>query len=141
MSWLEAIKLANEAVEKLKNAEANAAMATVKMEMAHLAEENGRLREENLKLREAAQLRDSMVPRDNVCWRQLPSGEEEGPYCPSCWDGERKPVRLADEDSYRWTCTVCTKQRWKPDGRKRYNEVSAARPALRPVLRMRWPHW
>lgn len=119
MSWYDAVKLANEAAEKLHDAELNRRIALVMTECAKLAEENARIREELLTLRETTRLRAQMVLKENVYWSHTESGED-GPYCPACWDGGNKPVRLLDEDDYKLHCPVCKQSRWKPDGRERW---------------------
>ena len=106
MSWYDAIREAGDAIEKLKNAEANQAMATVRMEGAKLAEENARLREENLELKATAKKRVELRYEHNVWWGIV--GQVELPHCPKCWGGEERTVVLNKSTDPRfWNCPVC----------------------------------
>lgn len=138
MDLLDAINRALYAVENLKTAEAKQAMATVRMEGAKLAEENAVLRAEIKSLNEAVRLESVMELRHDVYWEQTAT-EEKGPYCPACWDGQRKPVRLLELDENRWICSVCNKTRFKPGGRERSSAAAAAASQARAMQnRMRW---
>ena len=108
MGWYEAIKDVITVAERLKDAELKQTLATVRMEGAKLAEENARLREELVALRERLCAEAAILHRDNVYWKRVEGAPEEGPFCPTCWDGERKPVRMAEwaEDLW-WKCPVC----------------------------------
>jgi len=104
MGWNEAIKDALQAGKGFP--EMIQKLATVQMEGAKLAQENAELREELLTLKEAAKLRDVMVFHDNVYWMTR-DGKEEGPFCPKCWDGDGKAVRMIDYPSLEdWLCHV-----------------------------------
>lgn len=137
MGWLETVKAAGDAIEALRSAEANAKFADVRMEMAKLAEENARLREELLALREKAGLREQMTARDNLYWRSTGTGED-GPFCPTCWDGDKKAVRLVDEDRYKLLCPVCKEDRWKPDGQARWRADMDASQSRRRERDRQW---
>jgi hypothetical protein len=105
MSWYEATKDAWATIEKLKNAEANRAMARIQMEGVKLAEENVQLREENMALREALRNRQAMTFRENVFWIEQ-GGQLDGPYCPRCQDAEGKAVHMIDRGA-TWKCPNC----------------------------------
>jgi hypothetical protein len=106
MGWDEAIKDAFAVADDLKHAELTHALAVVRMEGAKLTVENARLWEELLALRELTRGEAAMVHRHSVYWKQIDGGGEEGPFCPTCWDGERKLVRM-DEVRGAWRCAVC----------------------------------
>lgn len=128
MNILDAIKLANDAAAKLRDAELNAALAAVKMEAVDLAEQVVRLRQENLDLKEAAKLREAMEWHDDV-WRQRGTDGLETACCPKCWGGEQKVSPLADGGRYQWSCPVCQYRAWKIGGRdqQRADEAEAER--------------
>lgn len=52
--------------------------------------------------------------QDNVYWKR--SGDiKDGPYCPKCYDGDRKEVRLTEYvDDRFWRCPVCDTAVEKP---------------------------
>jgi len=113
VSWYDAIKVAGDAIEALRNAELNGLLANVRMEGAKLAEENARLREELLALKEIARLRGTMVFRDNVYWH-VEEGKTQGPCCPNCWPSVGKAVRMVDRGRHGWICPVCDRYIGRP---------------------------
>ncbi len=53
-----------------------------------------------------------MVFRNNVYWI---GNSEEGPFCPKCYGGDRKEVRLTEYvDDRFWRCSVCDTAVEKP---------------------------
>ncbi len=61
----------------------------------HAGEESNRqLRAEIVALKDAQTVRDSLVFGDEVYLRRRADGSLEGPFCPACWDIDRKLVRL-----------------------------------------------
>ena len=114
MGWYEALKDAVKAAEHLKDAELTQKLGTVQMECAALAEENSRIREERNGLREQLRLQGVMEFETNVYWMR--EGEtRSGPFCPKCWDGDRKTARMEDRpDDHYWRCPVCGTTTAKP---------------------------
>jgi hypothetical protein len=54
-----------------------------------------------------------MVFRNNVYWI---GNSEEGPFCPKCYGGDRKEVRLTEYvDDRFWRCSVCDTAVEKPE--------------------------
>ena len=101
MGWLETLKEAWGAAEKLHDAKLNNLLGKAMMEGAELAQENASLRDENHTLKEQARLRARMEYRDNVYWKH-----EEGPCCPKCWPADSKAVMMTQQHS-GWRCPVC----------------------------------
>jgi hypothetical protein len=61
----------------------------------HSAEESNReLRAEIVALKDAQAVRESLIFGDEVYLRRKADGTLEGPFCPACWDIDRKLVRL-----------------------------------------------
>lgn len=108
MGWYEAFKDAAAVVEKLKDAEAMRAMATVQMEGAKLAQENAQLRDENHGLRQTLRNREAMAFHENAYWIER-DGRREGPFCPRCQDADGKAVRMLNlqPDYHAWKCPNC----------------------------------
>ena len=115
MGWHDAIKDALDVATRLKDAELWQRLIAVQMEGVRLAEENSKLRQDLIDLRKQVQSRQEMAFRDNVYWRCTTEGKSEGPYCPKCFDGNNKFIRMTDQqgDSF-WRCTVCEFPMVKP---------------------------
>src|SRR5437870_8782218 len=93
---LSLIAKAVEVSDKLKDVELKELLVKARLEAVSLADENVRLRKENLELREASRDREEMYFEDNYWWRKRADGSREGPFCPRCWEGNQKPVRMLD---------------------------------------------
>jgi ribosomal protein L37AE/L43A len=93
---------------KLKLAELVSALAETKSEIAEIQE---LLIEKDKKINElqyALTQHERMVWRDSVYYMQTEDGEE-GPYCPQCYDSERKVIRLQTYEKGCWHCQTCDK--------------------------------
>jgi hypothetical protein len=66
------------------------------------------LEDELREARAALAVREQLLPRAGLYWRP-PSGNapEDGPFCPRCYDGNGKVVRLTYLDSKTPYCVVC----------------------------------
>jgi len=92
----------------LNNADLLVALAELKSDYADRVTEIAELKQRIRTLEDRLSAGITMLFRENVYWRQIEGSGEEGPYCPKCWDGERKPVRMLQrEDDFRWWCSVC----------------------------------
>lgn len=68
-----------------------------------LTEENSEL---NARLRLQGEMRWN--GEYHAYYRYVQNAEPDGPFCPRCWDGDGKPVRLAEwSASPWWKCVVC----------------------------------
>lgn len=68
------------------------------------------LREELSTLKRAATEREQLEFNGIVYWRELPDGENEGPFCQRCYDADSKLMRLhkcGADIAYEWACTGC----------------------------------
>jgi hypothetical protein len=74
---------------------------------AKRTEENTKLRGEVADLKERLDKRQDLYYENNVYWRRFGTGAAEGPFCPKCFDGADKPVRLSDLPGGWWGCPVC----------------------------------
>lgn len=128
MNILDAIRLATELADKVRNVELKDALVTVKMEAVDLAEEAVRLRKENLELRDAAKLRAAMIWHDDLYWQKASDDTEVGPFCPKCWGARQEANRLADAGGHRLRCSVCDHMPYKPGGRDAERREEESQP-------------
>jgi hypothetical protein len=135
MNLLDSVRLAIELADKVKNVELKETLLKVRLEAVDQGEEVVRLRQENLELRQAAELRESLLFRDNVYWKRTGDGPEDGPFCQKCFDGGQRLVRLVDDQRDRWRCSVCGTGAWKPGGQQRSSEDAMAAERRRGVPR------
>lgn len=78
--------------------------------MADLRDEIFKLREENRTLKEKLSERENynMQFEDNLYWNVKPDDTKDGPYCATCWDKDKKAIRLehmGQDNAYY--CAVC----------------------------------
>lgn len=80
-------------------------------QMAKMTRENVALRDENAALKQQLSQREEMVFEDEVYWRCKGDAPREGPFCPACYDGKGKQIRMQAHrgryinDFYK--CSVC----------------------------------
>ena len=60
-------------------------------QILELQEENKRFKKENKELQKKLEFQDDLEYRNNVYWKK---SNEDGPYCPRCWDGDKKSMRM-----------------------------------------------
>jgi hypothetical protein len=121
MSWYTALKDAFTIGGRLRDADLEHKLVKVQSECLKLSEENGQLKQEITELKKQLQVRGEMKYHLNVYWKSSEDGsKDEGPFCPKCFDGDRKLARLAErpEDSY-WRCHVCSQLVMRPGTRSR----------------------
>ena len=99
-----------------------------KAQCIELVQQNFELSRQVSDLREQINARAAMTFRDNVYWRQVEGGAEEGPFCPKCNDGPAKSAaRMASRpDQHWWNCPACGVSIKKPG-----NDPHSPSPALR----------
>jgi hypothetical protein len=78
----------------------------LKEAVLQLQEENQELRKKVQELEEALSIRANLKYEPPYYWLET-EGKKEGPYCQTCYDKERKLIRLQDRNDGRWTCMVC----------------------------------
>jgi transposase-like protein len=70
-------------------------------------------------LEKAANLKEQLVWRDPVYYISSEKSED-GPYCPQCYDSNKKLIRLQTHDRDHWQCLTCDKNfygnNYKPGG-------------------------
>ncbi len=121
-SILTSIKTATEIAKLLKDSELSLEKAEIKLKLSELvnaladaklqiAEIQELLIEKDKKIKELQRTlkqHGKMVWRDPVYYMQTEAGEE-GPFCPQCYDSEKKVIRLQTYDEGLWHCETCNK--------------------------------
>ena len=89
-SLKENIEVAVEIAEKTKNLE-------LKETILNLKEQILTMREENLALKEqiaSNNQKENLIFRDNMYWKKLEDGSEDGPFCSGCYDAKKTLIRM-----------------------------------------------
>jgi len=69
-------------------------------------DENSRLRGELTLLRKQAELEETVSFHDGAYWKKVLGDKEEGPFCPSCWDLNRKLVYPSVAEFYATSASL-----------------------------------
>lgn len=88
--------------KKRKDAELSAELLELQERMLQLVEEREQLASENRQLRDQRSLAAEFEYRDNAYFRR-----DDGPYCPRCWDDDRKVIRMQRHPGKVPTCPKC----------------------------------
>lgn len=76
-------------------------------ENARLVRENVDLRDKLAALEASRSMRDEMVFKNEAYWRVRVGQPDEGPFCPKCYDGDKKLARMTDRGNGFTCCVVC----------------------------------
>lgn len=107
MSILETAKDVITLVQKADNLELVKQVLALQNDIMKMMDENRALKDEIRGLREELNLRRKLVFRDNAYWLPREDGNEEGPFCAACRDGENKLVRMSKSHVGSFICRVC----------------------------------
>ena len=96
--------------------ELQALMLEAQRALGDAEEENRSLKREVEQLKEQASAAASLEFAEAVYWRRDPQNRLDGPYCPTCWDDNRKLIRLkhldgrfgVNGDKRRYDCVLHT---------------------------------
>jgi len=102
MGLIEDIKAAMEMAQNANNAGVHKELIQIQIQVLELQNENYRLREEIRNLEEINTLVHDMKYKENPYWNK-----DEGPYCSSCWDSDKKAIRLIVKNDFRASCPIC----------------------------------
>jgi hypothetical protein len=107
MSILDNAKQVAAAVQEINNLGLYQRVLGLHSDIIELVEDNNRLRDENKALKDTMALTKKMIHRPPFfCQDGDPT-----PFCPACWEGERKAVHLLysheEETCIRWDCKTC----------------------------------
>jgi hypothetical protein len=89
---------------KFKLADLMVALASARTEVADIQTENARL------TRELAEMQSRVSFQGSLRFQTpyyLSEGQDKGPYCANCWDGEHLAIHLIVRDPGEWLCRRC----------------------------------
>tara|TARA_R110002060_G_scaffold74932_1_gene84406 strand:- start:210 stop:650 length:441 start_codon:yes stop_codon:yes gene_type:complete len=118
---LSSIKTAADLAKILKDSNSSLGQAEVNFKLADLV---GALADAKMdiasikellieKEQEILELKKSLETKDNIKWEKpyyflQTDDSKEGPYCQTCYDNDKKLIRLQDGSNGAWRCHVCT---------------------------------
>lgn len=102
MNLYEGIKDAAKVLQKAGNIELYLKLIDLSREALELTEENKKLKEEINDYRKVKNLEDKLIFKDNAYYLN-----EEGPYCSTCWDKDKKLIRMHFHSGTRYDCNAC----------------------------------
>ena len=88
---LDNIKAIKEIADITQNIELKSLIVDLKSEILELKEENQNLKEELSKIQDI-----DLIFENCVYWKINQDGVKDGPFCPVCWDKDKKLVRLPE---------------------------------------------
>jgi regulator of replication initiation timing len=120
MGILDNAKQVAKAVEEIHNLELYQRVLGLHSDIIELVEENNRLRNENSELKTQKDISSRLRLLSNTLvhayfLRKEDGGQEDGPFCTTCWDIDRKLVRpfsyTNDQNQLRYLCEYCRSHR------------------------------
>lgn len=106
----------NEAENKNKISELYLSLSDIKIEIANLKTALIEKDEEIKRLNEQVKIAGEMKFNGVLYFRQQ-GNSQEGPFCPQCYDNEKKTIRLHNYQEGWWECKTC-ESRYDEDYRK-----------------------
>lgn len=107
MSLVEELKGIADVVRKMGNMELYRQITQLETQVLDLTRATRRLEHENDELRTKLTFRGELTFRNSVYYH----GDDPVPYCPRCWEAERKAVHLRGPNSVlagtRFDCVEC----------------------------------
>ena len=94
-------------VQKADNIELVKKIIGLQAEIGAMMEENRALKETARKLEDALELKTKMHFDKDAYWTGAGRKEADGPYCPRCFDVDRRPVRMVQQYGNFFRCTQC----------------------------------
>jgi hypothetical protein len=91
---LDLVKSAFKLAQKYRQADLQSAISELLGKVMELAEENYNLRGEVRTLKEQAEIQGQLLYKNATSWRKLQDGKEDGPFCPRCWEYEKKLIHM-----------------------------------------------
>lgn len=91
---------------KLRLAELTEALAEAKLEIADIQELLLSKDRDNRELEEQLRIHEKLNWENPVYYLQNDEGKD-GPYCPQCYDNDRKVIRLQTNEPGSWSCRTC----------------------------------
>lgn len=110
MGAYEAIKDAVSMIQKTDNIELYRTILDVQKECLDLLEENRILKEQVRLLQDNKDIQERLLVKGHCYYMPKENGSLDGPFCTTCWDKDRKLIRMHVSDSGGFdlaTCHVC----------------------------------
>lgn len=114
MSIVENLKEIVSLVQKIDNIELLKNILSLQVEIQRQFEENVGLRQQVVELKEELRVKDSLRFDNGEYYLRKEGSSEDGPFCSTCWDVDRKLVRMVRggmTDSFY--CQYCVNVRRK----------------------------
>jgi len=109
---LASLRLAKEMAKNLKQTaisekvqEVYDLVAEMRHQIFDLEDETRRLQRENEELKREREIENQLVFEHGVYWRKA-DGKRLGPFCPYCWDADRRLVHTEHLDGARHYCLL-----------------------------------
>lgn len=115
MSIIDGIKDIANIVRKADNIDLYRQILELQQEALELVEENFNLKKELREAKESTELQERLIFENNTYFIK-DEHKTEGPYCATCWDNEKKLIRMFDYgDGIGHYCNVChlKKKKWR----------------------------
>ena len=106
MGWYEALKDAISLAQKADNLALMRQLLDAQREMLDMQAEINTLHGKLLELEREKRDTEDLYFKDQAYWRKR-DGIEDGPFCPRCFDADRKIIRLRRVNGYVPSCPNC----------------------------------
>jgi hypothetical protein len=110
MSLLPTYKDIQELLKKGLTLEAQEKIMELREAALQLQEEKFALEQRLRDLEQAMVIRGELVREGNVYFRVREGGQKDGPYCLTCWDGDRKLINVMKFAHGQMLCGRCAKK-------------------------------
>lgn len=98
MNIIEPLKIAAEILRKADKIPEYQTILDSMEKVIELREENANLKEENRNFKLLDKFEKSLIYEKNAYYSVDKKGVKEGPYCPVCWGGDNKKIRMREND-------------------------------------------
>lgn len=106
MGVLSEIQLIGKALQEAGKIELYTKLLEIQEKTLEVQEENRVLKERILHLSEELKIKGNLRFGDKAYYLKIEGSKEDGPFCSSCWDAQKKLIRLHKLIQRFW-CPVC----------------------------------
>jgi hypothetical protein len=107
MGVIDDVKEVGDLIKKYNDIDLNRKIVKLEGEVLDLTRDKRRLESKVEELTAIVQLKQKLLFKPPFWWLE----GDETPYCPSCWEGERKSIHVIlqfdNEERTRWDCPSC----------------------------------
>lgn len=107
MSLYEGIKDVASIVQKADNIELYKKILDLQKEVLDIIEENKILKEKIMQLEKNDYLQKNLILKNECYYLNKDNGELDGPYCTTCWDKDKKLIRMTKYRTGSPTKIIC----------------------------------